>query len=155
MFLNSAIDWLADEASAFGHTIETDAEEVVQTVSGVIHYATDEIEGGISAVHDDALAAVTAVHDDMSDIVHWGGTQVEKGEDLFASVLDSSEQVVTHGMQEMGDLADKVIDDSYAFGNNLVDKGTGILSTPLMLLGAGALLFLYGSGRNSGFRYGI
>jgi len=154
MFLSSAIDWLEDRGAAVGHAIETEAEDVIQTVSGVLHSATDEIEGGISAVHDDALAAVTAVHDDFSDVVHWGGTQVEKGEDLFASVLDRGDDLVEHGMQEMGDLADKVVDDSYSFGNNLVDKGSGILSTPLVLLAGGALLFLYGSGRNSAFRYG-
>jgi len=153
MFLTSAISWLEDEGTAIGRGIETAAEDVVQSVTGVIHYATEEIEGGVSAIHDDALAVVTTVHDDASDIVHWGGTQVERGEDLFASVLDKGDDLVEHGMQELGDLADKVVDDSYQFGNNFVDKGTGMLSTPLMLLAGGALLFLMASGRNSSFRF--
>jgi len=153
MFLSSALEWLEDKGATLGHAIVTDAEDLLQAGTGLIAGAEDEIEGGVSAIHDDLLGAVTTVHDDLSDVIHWGGTQVEKGEDLVSHVVDSSEQVVTHAVQELGDLGDRVLDDSYGFANNFVDKGTGMLSTPLTLLAGGALLFLMASGRNSRFSF--
>ncbi len=141
MFLSGALDWL-----------EEAGESVVHAATGIIAGAEHLIEGGVGAVHGDVVSAVSAVHDDLRDVVHWGGAQAEKGEDLFASVVDSAEDVVSRGVQEMGAVAEKVVDDTSGLANNLVGTAGDLLSTPLMLVGGGVLAFLLMSGRNSGFR---
>jgi phage-related protein len=109
------------------------------------------IKSGISKIGHAVGSAFHSAVSDVSSIAHATGSAIK-------TVYGDAKKGVTAYAKGVSSIGNKVVDDTIGTKgiiNNAVNKTTGILSTPLLLVGAGIAAFLLFSGKNSGVNASI
>ena len=134
MFLDGAFDWLADTAGDISEGLMDAGQWVSEEVSSVL----DGTEAFIDSAYDKSAGVVNEVWSSGKGIVVWAGDRIEQAETAGTDLVDTGGRIAEHSVAELG-----------IWGEKAIDEGTGMISTPLMLLAGGLGLALVFAGRNS------
>ena len=127
MFLSGVWDWVKDTASDVGDAFSDAGSYVMEEAGSIVDGVESQFDGYVQTGED----AIGTVYNDGKGVVVWAGDRVEQAQGL----------------------AEHTVDELGSCGKTAIEEGTGVISTPLLLLAGGLGLALVFAGRNTSLSY--